>query len=138
MSDEFSKRYSTTSNTSSKPECYGDEDYYDRDDRTCRACPSVTTCGLVIRRKQKREENSAPIARRNSPTGGKTPTKRTKIGSHSLSEVDPEPGDTFGEVALHNSSLNALQGFVDTISDAVSHIPRKRYTGNIFGRGKKE
>lgn len=138
MSDEFSRRYSTAGSSSGRPECYGDEDYYDRDDRTCRACPSNTTCGLVVRRKMKNAESPPKRAHSRS---GRAPTKKDLPSRRREEvptlEIDPEEGETFGEVALYNSATEAAQGFLDTIANAWSHRPRKTYKGNIFGGRKK-
>jgi hypothetical protein len=139
MSDEFSRRYSTSGSSSSKPDCYGDEDYYDRDDSTCRACASNTTCGLVVRRKLKKEESSSPSRARTATTrAGASPRKPAARPRREAQEtIDPGEGETFGEVALYNSATEAAQGFLDTIASAWSHVPRKTYKGNIFGGRKK-
>ena len=139
MSDEFSRRYSTSGSSSSKPDCYGDEDYYDRDDATCRACTSNTTCGLVVRRKMKKAENTAPHRSRAATTrresSSRKPAARPRREAQEM--IDPGEGETFGEVALYNSAVEASQGFLDTIASAWSHVPRKSYKGNIFNRKKK-
>jgi len=51
MSSNFSSKYAKTSSVD-RPDCYGDEEYYDPDDPECRRCNSRSACTLVIQRRR--------------------------------------------------------------------------------------
>ena len=122
-----------------RPECHGDEDYYDPDDSTCRQCEYRGTCQVLVRKaKEKTRKARAREAidkARAAKAGAKTPARssngviRTTNRDFELEEAEED--DTFTSVLTHNAALNALQGAADTFSDAISNIPRKSYT-NVF------
>jgi hypothetical protein len=42
---------------------------------------------------------------------------------------DPVETDTFTSVLMHNAGLNAVTSISETLTDALSQIPRKKYPG---------
>jgi len=131
MSNPFSQRFSSSTNAREKPECYGDEDYYDPSDTTCRRCPVKGTCRVLVERRSKSSDRNAITTTKSSRTGSSVPRKQASV------VVDHEEDDSFMGVLGHNSMLNAGQGFVDTLSEAVSSIPRKKYP-NPFSRLRRD
>jgi hypothetical protein len=128
--DDFTRRFGSSSSQSSKPDCYGDPRYYERDDPTCRACPSRGTCEVVIKRKDRAGRGGHQVSRSRATTL-KSESRSNIPDISKYAEEEAEEGETFTSILVHNSSLNALQGFTATLNDAVAHIPRKGYA-NIF------
>ena len=131
MSSNFSSKYGQSSSTE-RPDCYGDEDYYDPDDPECRRCHCRSSCSLVIQRRKSQARTS---------TRGRTRTRERKRekGEETaiIRSIDEYPEgsvsetDTFGSVVVHNATLNAVQATLDTVSHGWRQIPRKSY-GNLF------
>jgi hypothetical protein len=125
MASDFSSKYGRTPRSTGKPDCFGDPEYHDPKDPYCRDCPSEAACNLIIRRKHS-NRTRARVARRGDVS---RPTARQDIDKHV--EEPAEEGDTFSTTLIHNASLNAIQGALDTASHAWTQIPRKGYR-NIF------
>lgn len=135
MSSNFSSKYGQSSLTE-RPDCYGDEDYYDPDDPECRRCHCRASCSLVIQRRQSQARTS---------TRGRTKTANLRESRKEekqeetalIKRIDEYPEeeiletDTFGSVVIHNATLNAVQATLDTVSHGWSQIPRKSYK-NLF------
>jgi len=125
------------------PDCFGDEDYYGPEDRECKRCEFRVACSSNIRKEKKAAVSRRIRNRANATT--RTRKSRTSVQRRQQSEetgvvvsrdvgsyieVESAEEDTFASAVMHNASLNAAQGIADTISQAISHIPRKRY--NMF------
>lgn len=123
---DFTSRYSTQ--TEEKPGCYGDEDYYDITDSTCRACRYKGTCRIKVQAAQSGKGRDAPLARKkgHSVAGRSVPSPTE----------DHDEDDTFMGVLSYNSSLNAATAMSETLTQALSGIPRKRYPS--FRKRRKE
>ena len=139
MASGFSSKYgggSSSSSSTNRPDCFGDEEYFDIDDQHCRQCPSKMACQLKITRRAQSKRGSY------SPAKSKKEKKKDEVvrGRQDMSrytEVEPEEGDTFASALIHNASLNAIQASLDTISHGWSEIPRKSYH-NIFHSARKK
>lgn len=136
-SNEFSRRFDYSEGPSSRPDCYGDPDEYDRDDSICRDCRHNRLCELMVTKKQREQGKTSSYSR---PSYRSTAEERTKSsvkrrGTTDYQEMDCLEDDTFAGVLVHNASLNALQGLADTLSGAVAQLPRKTYP-NPFSRVK--
>ena len=119
-----------------EPECYGDSEFYDIDDRDCQTCLAFEACGIKVQRLRERSLNNA---RRNFNTRGNTSYRREPTPSYKQQSVrrhepknDPliencTDEDTFFSVLTHNASLEALQSVFDELSNSVRNIPRKSY-----------
>lgn len=118
---DFTNRYSTRT-SEEKPSCYGEEDYYDITDSTCRACKFKGTCRIKVQ---------ASNSGRSSHPGQPRPT--TGKGHAVSSRTVPVPAEDHGDddsfmgVLTYNSSLNAATAMSETLTQALSGIPRKRY-----------
>jgi len=131
MSSNFSSKYGQSSSTE-RPDCYGDEDYYDPDDPECRRCHCRSSCSLVIQRRKSQARTS---------TRGRTRTRERRREKEEetaiIRSMDEYPErlvsetDTFGSVVIHNATLNAVQATLDTVSHGWRQIPRKSYS-NLF------
>lgn len=132
-----------------KPECFGDPDYYDPTDKLCNTeCSFYTACGI-------RSSRSGDAARRyiqnrvqNTPsaTPAATPyvpqrttnTPATVVDKTKIATIveDCQETDTFTSILMHNASLEALQAIVDELGNSIKQIPRKSYT-NLYKRKKE-
>jgi len=129
MSNPFSQRFSSSGRD--KPGCYGDVDYYDPSDSSCRSCPVKGTCRVLIDRKQKTIERSGRTSSREVTRVSSIPKRRDPV------IVEPEEGEPVWSVLGWNAGVNALQAGVDEFGNMVSSIPRKKYTSNMFMRRPK-
>jgi hypothetical protein len=140
MSEGFSAKYLDTET----PNCYADPDYYDRDDPECRRCAFRATCSSLVdkRKKEKARETAAKaIEKARAARGGKAEVAEKKAGvirqvGRDFVLEEPDDDDTFTSVTIYNATLNAAQGAVDTIANAVAHIPRKSYS-NVFSNARR-
>ena len=137
MSSNFSSKYGQSSSVE-RPDCYGDEDYYDPDDPECRRCHSRSSCSLVIQRRKSQARTSQRTRSRSnslSRTPSRERTSSTEVelvrALDSYPEGETLENDTFSSVVIHNATLNAVQATLDTASHAWSQIPRKGYQ-NLF------
>lgn len=144
MASGFSSKYGGTPRSSStnKPDCFGDEDYYDPDDQHCRQCTCKFACELKIRRLKQgaRVQESRDWRKGTSSKDPRVKSKKRKreelvaLGRQDLDEYQEEEAeetDTFASALIHNASLNAIQASLDTASHAWAQIPRKGYQ-NVF------
>jgi len=118
----FSDRFNNQGD--SRPECYGDPDYFDLSDRTCQDCRWKGTCRLKV--SALKGTQSAPYERTTAATPqGQVhrPVVKAKVYE------DPVETDTFTSVLMHNAGLNAVTSISETLTDALSQIPRKKYPG---------
>jgi|SaaInlStandDraft_7_1057024.scaffolds.fasta_scaffold00038_32 hypothetical protein len=122
---DFTSRYST--HTEEKPGCYGEEDYYDITDSTCRACRYKGTCRIKVQAGKSGRSRDTPGPKKGHPTNGRSVPVPTE---------DPDEGDTFVSALTYNSSLNAATAMSETLTQALSGIPRKRYPS--FRKRRKE
>ena len=143
MSSGFSSKYGDRRSSDNNPDCYGDEDYYDRDDPECRRCPKYSMCGVIINRRKSRAaraSTSRSLTSRNDrrPRGKKDePTNDIAQRMGNYIEQDVGESDTFTSVLIYNASLNGVQGMLDTASHAWGQIPRKSYA-NVFNSIRKK
>lgn len=134
MSSNFSSKYGQSSSTE-RPDCYGDEDYYDPDDPECRRCHCRSSCSLVIQRRKSQARTSTrtrtkSVDRRRSRKEEKEEAALIQRMDE-YDEVEVLDTDTFGSVVVHNATLNAVQATLDTVSHGWRQIPRKSYS-NLF------
>lgn len=123
---DFTRQYSSSEE---KPGCYGDEDYYDITDKTCRECRYKGTCRIKV-------QAAKNGRRRESPTpSGKVAHKGAGRSVPAPTE-DADENDTFMSVLTYNSSLNAATAMSETLTQALSGIPRKKYPS--FRKRRKE
>tara|TARA_Y100000034_G_scaffold134265_1_gene202193 strand:- start:927 stop:1307 length:381 start_codon:yes stop_codon:yes gene_type:complete len=125
--NDFEKKYQ---GTTKRPECYGDEDYYDPADAECQACEYKTTCSVIVRRRA----NQA----RQRTTDIRSTTKK-KLHRSEYREVpyeDPSQDTSFQGALGHNASVNGVQALADTFAEAMRSIPRLKYP-NPFRRKKE-
>lgn len=124
-----------------KPECYGDEDYFDPDDDDCAACAVSQSCGIRVSRaahgtrsRYATRQSSRPLSRPN-PTRAVTPQRTRK---NEIQRVIDEPDDdtSFAKILMHNTGLEVIQSMVDELGNSIRHIPRIDY-GKYFERKKK-
>lgn len=132
-----------------KPECFGEEELYDPDDRLCRDCGFEAACSYKV----KQESNTTNSERLLGKTSYQNRSSRTssylnKLRSqreskevsvrkqeHKVVQVEAEEEDTFTSVLMHNASLEAVQAMVDELSNSIKEIPRKSYK-NLWKRKK--
>ena len=145
--ERFSEQYLTEDDDGAPPDCFGDRDCYSPTDRECRQCEFRVACGAsvrsakrteVSRRLQSRERASAGNHRRRgaeAQTRERTDVVRTQTGVSYPVESSGE--ESFAAAVMHNAALNATQGIVDTLSRAVSQIPRIAYRKDMFSNHRK-
>ena len=123
----FSSRFSNHDDDghNERPECYGDPDYYDITDDTCKNCRWKGTCRLKISalERDRRPTSSVSTVTAVQPVTSKRSAVKGKIYEDAGEE------DTFTSVLAHNASLNAITAMSETLTDALSQIPRKKYPG---------
>lgn len=126
-----------------KPECYGDEDYYDPDDKSCKDCGVFNSCGIRASRAARagattgsrsytRPQTTTPA----SNTAHTRTTQTTAAAKIKRTEVEPDENASFGGILLHNTGLEVLQTVVDELGNSIRQIPRIDY-GTYFERRKK-
>ena len=134
MGSEFERRFGRTNRnrTTSRPECYGDEDEYDSQDAECRACPVRGTCRSVVMRKLQQHQDSSfrsrshvRSERRTSTSSTKRDTRVSRRENHTI--VEHPPNITFWHALGHNTVLNVAQAILNTISHAAESIDRFTY-----------
>ena len=121
------------------PECHGDDDYYDDDDRTCKDCHYQKSCALKIRTRGSRStKTSFRTSSSYSPSNRSSITRSSKnVPSKKPDVTIEEDSDaTFTGALVHNASIEALQAMVDELSNSIRHIPRKSYK-NTWKRKKE-
>lgn len=136
MSNSFSQRFGGHSRReSSKPECYGDPDYYEGDDPQCRACPVQSTC-RVVSEKRARSHNE----RHNRPVTIREPRaiQRKSRAEASRAIEDYEEGDTWFSALVHNACIEGITAGAKTAVDALESIPKKRYPNPFAPRKKRD
>jgi len=119
-----------------KPDCYGDEHYYSPDDEECRECAVSSSCSI---RAARRSSRSSPSSSRYSSSKPATVHKQqssSKPTNVKRTVDEPEEGDTFAKILLHNTGLEVIQTMVDELGNSIRHIPRVDY-GKYFERKKK-
>lgn len=127
----FSSRFSDDDDDDdgrpTKPECYGDPDYYDITDSDCKRCRFKGTCKLKVAALEREEKRSRSRSRSDREERGRSSGKmvRRKSREYELEEADEQ--DTFMSALAYNSSLNAATTMAETLTDALGQIPRKRY-----------
>lgn len=119
-----------------KPDCYGDEDYYDEDDEDCQACQVRKACSIRASRGSR-----TSTSRTYTRSYTRTPTPKTTAVTKKQNKVakiieDPSDDTTFAKILLHNTGLEVLQTMVDELGNSIRHIPRIDY-GKYFDRKKK-
>jgi len=122
-----------------KPDCYGDPEVFDPDDDDCDRCPWRAACKVVIDRKSKTRSRSRSNRRSRSSRDDRDDRDSRIIkrrGSTSVREAPPDEDDTWSSVLGYNAMVEAAQGMADELSNAVGHIPRKRYP-NILAKRKR-
>lgn len=117
--------------------CYGDEDYYDPDDRVCKDCNYFKSCGIKVKNAQRRSTTTRTTSYRNSRrTPTTTRTLTTAKAKQTPVVIDESEDTTFTEALMHNASIEAIQAMVDELSNSIKHIPRKSYK-NAWKRKKE-
>jgi hypothetical protein len=127
----FSSRFSDDDDDDdsrpTKPECYGDPDYYDITDDECKRCRFKGTCKLKVaaleREERRNQRGDQTQGSGRSQSSGKIVKRKSR--EYELEEADGQ--DTFLSVLAYNSSLNAATTMAETLTDALGQIPRKRY-----------
>tara|TARA_R110001606_G_C14984068_1_gene604801 strand:+ start:194 stop:568 length:375 start_codon:yes stop_codon:yes gene_type:complete len=121
--------------TNEKPDCYGDEDYYDPDDNACKDCSVFQSCGIRSSRSSRRSATPRVTASTSTDRNYRLATTKKK---GEIARVMDDPGDdsTFANILLHNTGLEMMQTVVDEIGNSIRHIPRLDY-GKYFERKKK-
>jgi hypothetical protein len=124
----FSSRFSNHDDDghNERPECYGDPDYYDITDDTCKNCRWKGTCRLKI---SALERDRRPASSSSSVTTTTTSAIPQRSAVKGKIYEDAGEEDTFTSVLAHNASLNAITAMSETLTDALSQIPRKKYPG---------
>ena len=119
------------------PECHGDDDYYDDDDRTCKDCAYQRSCALKVRKLTTTTTKSSFRSSLPSKRNGGI-TKRSNTVSTKKPDVVIEEDDdaSFTGALVHNASIEAMQAMVDELANSIRHIPRKSYK-NTWKRKKE-
>lgn len=118
----FSDRFNNHGD--SRPECFGDPDYFDLSEKNCQGCGWKGTCRLKVT--ALRGPQSTSYERGGVST---TQTQVHRPGIKAKVYEEPVETDTFTAVLMHNAGLNAVTSISETLTDALSQIPRKKYPG---------
>ena len=122
-----------------RPPCFGDGDYYDEEDDTCRDCAVEGACLLKVKRAGRSKLSDIKKQTRERRNFRTTPIKSTSIQAQrkeEVVEVEPAEDDSYFSVLTHNASIEALQSVCDELANSVRQIPRKSYSG-VFKRKKQ-
>lgn len=124
--DEYTRKYGQTRATS-KPECYGDVDYYDHEDPTCRECPVRSACRIIVDRKV----NSSVREATSRPTSTTSYRDRLQRPGHMpRRDVERAPlgdADSFWGALMFNGFLSATKSVLQEAHHGVDSIPYMRY-----------
>lgn len=127
----FSSRFSDDDDDDrrrpSKPECYGDPDYYDITHQDCRACSFKGTCKLKVSALEREESRDRRKSRSRSEERGRSSGRMVKRREREYEFEEAGEQDTFMSALAYNSSLNAATTMAETLTEALGQIPRKRY-----------
>ena len=115
-----------------KPECYGDEDYYAPDDDECSSCAVKASCGIRVSRMSKQKN----VYSNRSTNRSATSIQRTQKNEIQRIVEEPDEDTSFAKILMHNTGLEVIQSMVDELGNSIRHIPRIDY-GKYFDRKKK-
>lgn len=131
----FSSRFSDDDDDDtrrpSKPDCYGDPDYYDITHQDCRACSFKGTCKLKVSALEREESRDRRKSRSRSEERGRSSGRMVRKKDLDLDREyeyeDANEEDTFFSVLAYNSTLNAATVMASTLTNSLGDLPRKRY-----------
>jgi len=131
VTDSYTRKYGVRSG--SKPECYGDVDMYDPEDRVCPECSVRRACKVVV---DKELQKIARESRRSRKTRTDREVDLVFQPKSDKSRTDPEEDDTFFGALFYNGSLSAMKAVLLEAHHGVDSIPHVRYP-NPFKRLRK-
>jgi hypothetical protein len=105
-----------------RPGCYGDPDYFDLSHEVCQNCRWKGTCRLKV--SGLRQQPGRTATPQSTVAGA---TNQAYRGPKAKVYEEPIETDTFTSVLMHNAGLNAVTSISETLTDALSQIPRKKY-----------
>ncbi len=136
VANEFADKYTPYN----RPGCYSDPDYYDEDDKDCRACSHFTACGVMVGRKTRAHTATTTTTTAANATATSAVTNRPGVDRLRKQEpsptVPPNENDNYWSVLSHNASLEAVQAVVDELAFSIRQAPRKSYHGMFVKRAK--
>lgn len=139
MSNDYRDRWQAAKDAS-KPPCFGDPDYLDDQDETCRNCAVNEMCSLIAERKFNRGRPANPV---------KTPPDPVKVQQQSSNVPVPvnnehrgDVGESFFLALMYNGFLASTEAVLRESVFAVGTIPRVKYPNpfesfNVKPRGTK-
>ena len=131
MPDSYSRKYQIRSGA--KPECYGDADMYDPEDRVCKDCTVRRACKVAV---DKELQKIVRESRRTKRTRRDDDVELVFQPKANKDRTAPEEDDTFFGALFYNGSLSAMKAVLLEAHHGVDSIPHVRYP-NPFKRLRK-
>jgi hypothetical protein len=143
VTGEYTGRFGGGTQSSSKPECFGDLEAYDPNDETCQDCVMQRSCRIIVDRKMERDVATAR-ERRGTTASTTTPTHRSGVTQRQDSRgvipmkdeyrEEPKEGDSILVAFVYNGVLSATESVLREAAYGVGSLPKIRYRTPLLMR----